>query len=87
MELNYGKPEKDFKNIHTPLHLFIDETIELFGDRKKNNGVGSFSFYLGKIKDVPLQELFEIRARVQQTRGVKNPVALFFYLVKNRRAS
>ena len=72
---------KDFSNIHSELHLFIDETREMFGDRAKK-GIGSFSFYLGRLKGINLQTLYEIRAEVAQGGDIESPSKLFFWKIK-----
>ena len=72
---------KDYTNIHSELHQFIDETREMFGDNAKK-GIGSFSFYLGRLKGVDMQTLYQFRSEVVQAREVKSPSKLFFWKIK-----
>ena len=82
--LNRRTQKEDFRSIHSPLHLFIKETMEMFGDNAKR-GVGSFPFYLGLTRGVSLDELFRIRATVMQSSNTRSPNRLFVYLLKNAR--
>ncbi len=52
----------------TQLQLFVDEARTYFGE-KARFGVGSFSYYLGICKKIPLIDLWSLYGEVKQARG------------------
>jgi len=66
--------------IHSQLHYLIDEMRQHFNETARK-GKGSFGFYLGILKRVPIQKLYEFFSLSKQPE-VKNSKKLFWWLVK-----
>lgn len=61
MQVNFNRaltPRKAPKGIHSELHEFIAKARKEFGETA-TKGKGSFSFYLGILKRVPLQLCYQ----------------------------
>jgi hypothetical protein len=67
--------KKPNPNIHSSLHNFIDETRKEWGDTI------SFGQWLGFLKGVPVEALYQIRAEIKDSHA-RAPVRLFFWKVK-----
>lgn len=67
------------KGIHSALHQLVDELRTEFGETA-TKGVGSFSYYLGFIKRLGMQETYRIRAEVRQSEA-HTPKKLFWWHV------
>ena len=67
------------KGIHSALHQFVAELRQEFGETAKS-GVGSFSYYLGYIKRIGLQDAYRIHAEIRQSVG-KVPKRLFWWKI------
>jgi hypothetical protein len=50
---------------HTPLQLFVDEARTYFGETARQ-GMGSFSYYIGMCKDIPMHDLYQIFGEAKQ---------------------
>lgn len=68
------KPQRD-PHLHSPDHVVADELIRLFGEPK------NFAFYLGIAKRTNHAVIKRIAGQVME-KPVKNPAALFAYLIK-----
>ncbi len=69
--------KKPQRGIHSELHSIVNELrIEFHETAKK--GVGSFGYYLGLLKRVPLTEIYRIRAEIRQSK-VDNAKKLFWW--------
>lgn len=71
--------KKEAKGIHSALHQFVAELRKDFGETAVK-GVGSFSYYLGFIKRLGLQEAYRIRAEIKQS-AAHTPKKLFWWHV------
>ncbi|MFW0871003.1 MAG: hypothetical protein ACKKL4_00915 [Patescibacteria group bacterium] len=50
---------------HTPLQLFVDDARNYFGETSRH-GIGSFSYYLGMCKKIPMHTLYQIFGEAKQ---------------------
>lgn len=71
--------------IHSAIHAFIDEVRQEYGETNAK-GVGSFGFYLGQLKTIPIQKLYEIRSEIRQSKA-REPRLLFWWKVKYYKQS
>ena len=80
------KVEKDYlrkrseRHIHSPAHALADELSVRLADRRH------FALYLGLAQKFDHDFLRRIAGEVLEARDVKNPGALFAYLVKKSNA-
>lgn len=64
------------KGIHSQLHSIVYELRKEFHETARK-GIGSFGYYLGVLKRVPLSEIYRIRSEI---RGKANdPKKLFWW--------
>ena len=77
--LQKNTPES--KKIHSELHDFIAETRRMFGETN-TKGVGSFGFYLGRLRNIPVQTLYMLRAESLQP-NVREPCRMFWWKIKH----
>ena len=75
------QPKQTVTKLHTELHAFIAELRVEYGETK-TKGAGSFGWYLGRFKKVPLTILYQLRAEVRQGVNVRSPVRLFHWKLK-----
>lgn len=68
------KPQRD-PHLHSPDHVLADELCNMFGEKK------NFAFYLGIAKRTNHAVIKRIAGQVLEN-PVKNPAALFAYLIK-----
>lgn len=69
------KPEKKVRNsIHTELHELVAVLRKDF-DEKAEKGKGSFSFYLGLLKKVPVPTIYMWHAEIKQSPNLATPLA------------
>lgn len=74
------------RGIHSELHNLIYELRHEYGE-KATKGAGSFGYYLGHLKRVPLQTIYMWRASVKQGRDIKSPGKVFWWYYRQWRAS
>ena len=67
------------KGIHSALHQLVDELRKEFGETA-TKGKGSFSYYLGFLKRLGMQEAYRIRAEIRQSKA-HTPKKLFWWMV------
>lgn len=66
---------------HTELQLFVDEARTYFGE-KNRYGIGSFSYYLGLCKKIPMHDLWRIYGEAKQSRkSIINQKKLFWWKI------
>lgn len=67
------------KGIHSELHGLIDELRKEFGETA-TKGVGSFGFYLGKLKSLGTHFIYQTRSEIRQS-NAREPKKLFWWKV------
>lgn len=74
-------------NLHSEIHLLVDETRKSFGESAKK-GVGSFGYYLGFFTRLGADR---VRTLLASARDANDPKKMFWYLVgidrKDKNAS
>ena len=68
------RPRKPPKGIHSERHELIAKMRENFGETAAK-GVGSFSFYLGLLKNVPISTLYMWLAQIKDSPKLDTPLA------------
>ncbi|HTL39669.1 MAG TPA: hypothetical protein VL306_02560 [Methylomirabilota bacterium] len=76
MEIKREFKKKSEQHIHSPAHALADELSQKFNDKKH------FGFYLKTALTHDHSELRRIAGEVLENKSVKNPGALFAYLLK-----
>ena len=62
------------RGIHSPLHEQIDKMRADFGETA-TKGKGSFSFYLGMLKNVPLSTFYLWLGDIRQSPNLNTPLS------------
>lgn len=71
------KPKKEKKvrnSIHTELHELVANLRKDFGETAEK-GKGSFSFYLGLLKKVPVRTIYMWHAEIKQSPNLNTPMS------------
>lgn len=69
----YKPKEKKVRNsIHSELHELVAKLREDFGETAEK-GKGSFSFYLGLLKKIPVPTIYMWYAEIKQSPNLKTP--------------
>lgn len=78
----YKPKEKKVRNsIHTELHELVANLRKDFGETAEK-GTGSFSFYLGLLKKVPVPTIYMWYNSIRQSQNLNTPLArckVFWY--------
>lgn len=77
------------RGIHSELHEIIDKMRQDFGETAIK-GVGSFSYYLGMLKKVPLQTIYQWLGSIRQSDNLNTPTArakVFWWYYKKWKVS
>lgn len=61
-------------NLHSQLHFIVDEIRKDFGETAKK-GKGSFSFYLGLLKNMPIPIIYKWLGLIKESKNLKKPEA------------
>lgn len=72
------------KGVHTELHEVIFKMREQFGEKNKT-GVGSFGYYLGRLKNVPLSTIYMWLSEIKQGRDIRNEGKVFWWKYREWR--
>ena len=62
------------RGIHSELHELVDKMRQDFGETAKN-GVGSFSYYLGMLKRVPISMIYRWLGDIRESPKLDTPLA------------
>jgi len=80
-QIEKARTPKKYDGLHSELHGLIHELRTEYGETAKT-GPGSFGFYLGKLRRVPLQTIYMWRSEIRQSRDAKNRGKLFWWKYK-----
>lgn len=72
------------RGIHSELHEQIDNMRKDFGETS-SKGKGSFSYYLGMLKRVPTQTIYQWLGDIKQSPNLNTPISrckVFWYKYK-----
>lgn len=79
----FKNPKSQSKRIHSELHQLIADLIAEYNEPPKikigGREVATFGYYLGRLKKVPLQLIYQWRASVKQGRDIRNPSKVFWW--------
>lgn len=71
----YQKPAKKERNsIHSELHELVAVLRKDFGEEAEK-GKGSFSFYLGLLKKIPVTTIYMWHAEIKQSPNLTTPLS------------
>lgn len=75
------KPPK--RGIHTELHDLVAQLIEQFKEppeiEVRGKKVKTFGYYLGRLKRVPMQKIYQWRAELRESRDIRNEGKVFWW--------
>ena len=83
LNIKQFKKQKPNQRLHSELHVLIDEIRKEFGEVHIKKGKGSFGFYLGLLRNVPITMIWQWRSEIRQSDLTGELGKLFVWKVKH----